>query len=214
MKAGTITAKLRDAVQVKFFEDGAERIRFKNIEIPDALKELEIRDFAFDVPTDGTSKITFQLFFDDGILPTEFPPARPRITRAEKAAMKAMAQDVEEQPIPEAELVQLPKGAGGEEPIEEPQKPMLNANEIANTKPVPETIHPANMELHFNVQGKDRKALADAMHEILGEEFKYVPGNVCGYVGGGYTIDKDGTVTGAYNAELIEVLEGHGYTAL
>jgi hypothetical protein len=35
-----------------------------------------------------------------------------------------------------------------------------------------------------------------AMHEIIGEEFKYVPGNVCGYVGGGYTIDKDGTVTG------------------
>jgi hypothetical protein len=69
------------------------------------------------------------------------------------------------------------------------------------------------MKLRFNVQGKDRKVLVDAMHEILGEEFKYVPGNVCGYVVGGYTIDKDGTVTGEYNAELIEALEGRGYTA-
>ncbi|MDR1001808.1 MAG: hypothetical protein LBL82_00855 [Oscillospiraceae bacterium] len=194
MKAGTITAKLRDAVQVRFFEDGAERIRFKNIEIPDALKELEIRDFAFDVPTDGSSKITFQLFFDDGILPTEFPPARPRVTRAEKAAMKAAAQETEEQPIPEAELVQLPSAEMGDEPAEE----------------TPD--EPADMELRFNVQGKDRKALVDTMHEILGEEFKYVPGNICGYVGGGYTIDKDGTVTGAYNAELIKALEERGYS--
>jgi hypothetical protein len=203
MKAGTITAKLRDAVQVRFFEDGAERIRFKNIEIPDALKELEIRDFAFDVPTDGSSKITFQLFFDDGILPTEFPPARPRISRAEKAAMKAAAQEVEGQPIPEAELVQLPSAETDDEAAEEmPEEPM------------PITDEPADMELRFNVQGKDRKALVDAMHEILGDEFKYVPGNVCGYVGGGYTIDKDGTVTGAYNAELINALDERGFKAV
>jgi hypothetical protein len=202
MKAGTITAKLRDAVQVRFFEDGAERIRFKNIEIPDALKELEIRDFAFDVPTDGSSKITFQLFFDDGILPTEFPPARPRVSRAEKAAMKAAAQEAEEQPIPEAELVQFPSAETDDEPTEE------TPEELA-----PIADEPADMELRFNVQGKDRKALVDTMHEILGEEFKYVPGNVCGYVGGGYTIDKDGTVKGAYNAELIEALKGRGYMA-
>jgi hypothetical protein len=187
MKAGIITAKLRDAVQVRFFEDGAERIRFKNIKIPDALKELEIRDFAFDVPADGSSKITFQLFFDDGILPTEFPPARLRVTRAEKAALKAVMQEIEEKPISKTELVQLPSADTDGEP--------------------------ADMELRFNVQGKDRKALVEAMHEILSEEFKYVPGNVCGYVGGGYTIDKDGTVTGAYSAELIEALKERGYTA-
>jgi hypothetical protein len=57
MKAGKITAKLRDAVQVRFFETGAECIRFKNIEISDALKELEIRDFDFDIRTDGSVRL-------------------------------------------------------------------------------------------------------------------------------------------------------------
>jgi hypothetical protein len=123
MKAGTITAKLRDAVQVRFFEDGAE-------------------------------------------------------------------------------LVQLPSAETNDEPTEG------TAEEIA-----PTANEPTDIELHFNVQGKDRKALVEAMHEILGIEFKYVPGNVCGYVGGGYTIGKDGTVTGAYNAELIEALKQRGYTA-
>ena len=83
MQAKTITAKLRDAVPVRFMESGEEKARYKNIDIPDSLKELEIRDFAFDVVTDG--KITFQLFFDEGILPTEFPAAREKVTRAAKA---------------------------------------------------------------------------------------------------------------------------------
>jgi hypothetical protein len=87
MQAGKITAKLRDAVLVNFFEDGASRVVYRNIDIPDSLKELEIRDFAFDISTEG--KITFRLFFDNGILPAEFPPIREKMTRAEKAAAKA-----------------------------------------------------------------------------------------------------------------------------
>ena len=53
MKCGKLTAKLRDAVQVRFYENGREIKRYKNIEIPDAVKELEFQDFKFDVPLTG-----------------------------------------------------------------------------------------------------------------------------------------------------------------
>ena len=59
MKAGTITAKLRDAVPVCFYENGSEVTRYRNIDIPDSLKELEIKDFAFNIAQDG--KITLTL---------------------------------------------------------------------------------------------------------------------------------------------------------
>jgi len=54
MKAGQITAKLRDAVPVHFFEDGEDRIQYRNIDIPDSLKTLEIMDFAFDIAAEAT----------------------------------------------------------------------------------------------------------------------------------------------------------------
>ena len=93
MQAKTITAKLRDAVPVRFMVEDAEVIRYRNIDIPDSLKELEITSFAFDTVTDG--KITFQLFFAQGILPQEFPAIREKMTRAEKAAAKAAAAETE-----------------------------------------------------------------------------------------------------------------------
>ena len=74
MKTGQITAKLRDAVPIEFYQEGNERARYRNIDIPDSLKELEITDFKFITPEDG--KITFRLFFEDGILPAVFPPIR------------------------------------------------------------------------------------------------------------------------------------------
>jgi hypothetical protein len=89
MKAGTITAKIRDAVWVRFMEGETEKIRYRNIEMPLEFKDFEITDFTFDVPTDASGKITFKLYFAEGILPEEFPAPRPRVTRAEKAAAKA-----------------------------------------------------------------------------------------------------------------------------
>jgi hypothetical protein len=183
LKAGIITAKLRDAVQVRFFEDGAERIRF-------------------DVPTDGSGKITFQLFFDDGILLTEFPPARPRISRAEKAAMK-VAQKTEEQLIPETERVQLPS-AGIEDNAAEEMPAPIETESIA--------VH-ESMAISCNVTGSERRSLVNAISSILDAPTKYLGAPNFIYEVGGYEISHDGTVTGAYNAELIEALEGRGYTA-
>ena len=67
MKCGKLTAKLRDAVPVRFYENGREVKRYKNIEIPDVVKELEFQDFKFDVPLNGA--ITFKIFFGQGVLP-------------------------------------------------------------------------------------------------------------------------------------------------
>ena len=87
MKCGKLTAKLRDAVPVRFYEEGKEIKRYKNIEIPDAIKELEFQDFKFDVPLSGA--ITFRIFFAPGILPEVWPEPRQRRTRAQIAAEKA-----------------------------------------------------------------------------------------------------------------------------
>lgn len=95
MKAGRITAKLRDAVHVSFMVGEDEMAWYKNIEIPDALKELEIKDFAFNVRSDG--KIEFILQFEAGVLPKHFPPKRERKNRVARTDTKgASAPDSKE----------------------------------------------------------------------------------------------------------------------
>ena len=91
MKTGKITAKLRDAVPVCLMVNGEEVKRYKNIELPDALKEVEMTDFHFNVHMDG--KITFEIHYEEGALPEIFPEARTRVSRAAKAAAKAAAQE-------------------------------------------------------------------------------------------------------------------------
>ena len=87
MKTGRITAKLRDAVPVCLMAEGKEVKRYKNIELPDSIKEVELLDFHFNVPADG--KITFEISYAQGVLPEVFPEPRAKVTRAEKAAAKA-----------------------------------------------------------------------------------------------------------------------------
>ena len=95
MKTGKITAKLRDAVPVCLIVEGKEVKRYKNIELPDAIKEIEMRDFHFYIPQDG--RITFQIHYEKGALPDVFPAPRAKMTRAEKAAARAAAQTEMEQ---------------------------------------------------------------------------------------------------------------------
>ena len=101
MKCGKLTAKLRDAVPVCFIEEGKEIKRVKNIEIPDAIKELEYKGFKFDVPMSGA--ITFKIYFEPGTLPETWPEPRQRKTRAKKDEIAApvsadAAQDAPEMP--------------------------------------------------------------------------------------------------------------------
>ena len=87
MKAAKITAKIRDAVPVCIYAEGEEKARFKNIELPDEIKALEIQDFGFDI--DAAGWISFRLYFEPGILPAELPEPRPQLTREQKRAAKA-----------------------------------------------------------------------------------------------------------------------------
>lgn len=88
MKCGKLTAKLRDAVPVCFIEEGKEIKRVKNIEIPDAIKELEYKGFKFDVPMSGA--ITFKIYFEPGTLPESWPEPRQRKSRTPKADPEPM----------------------------------------------------------------------------------------------------------------------------
>ena len=100
MNAGKITAKLRDAVPVCLMVNGEEVKRYKNIELPDAIKEVEMIDFHFNVHMDG--KITFEIHFEEGVL----PEARTRVRRAAKAAVLAPQNDeTQEEPVAEPETV-------------------------------------------------------------------------------------------------------------
>lgn len=87
MKTGKITAKLRDAVPVCLMVDGEEVMRYKNIELPNSIKEIEMLDFQFNPHMDG--KITFDIHYEEGALPEIFPEARTPARRAAKAAAQA-----------------------------------------------------------------------------------------------------------------------------
>ena len=126
MKTGKITAKLRDAVPVCLMVNGEEVKRYKNIELPDELKEVEMTDFHFNVHMDG--KITFEIHYEEGILPEIFPEARTRVSRAAKAAAKAAAQESTEVMTVEA-TVPEERSQTEEIPAEDPGEPATEGNE-------------------------------------------------------------------------------------
>ncbi len=47
--------------------EGQEVKRYKNIDMPDMLKEVEMLDFHFNVPENG--KVTFEINYAQGVLP-------------------------------------------------------------------------------------------------------------------------------------------------
>ena len=173
MECGKLTAKLRDAVPACFIENGKEIKRFKNIEIPDELKELEIKDFKFHVPQD--EKIVFHLIFDKGVLPEVFPTERPKMTRATKAAEKATTQQATPKPEAAVKLITgevkptapatAPKAGTTPEskPTATAAKPEVKAADPA-TKPVPEkaAAKEAKPEVAKATPGKDTKPITPA----------------------------------------------------
>lgn len=221
MKTGKITAKLRDAVPVCLMVNGEEVKRYKNIELPDMLKEVELTDFHFNVHMDG--KITFEIHYEPGVLPEVFPEARARVTRAAKAAAKAASkaeQEIEAPEIPadtpaheETALALIPEALVFAAPA--------NTEEItaeAETAEEPVTMEepseePATMEILYNVTGPRRKELAAAVGDFIGAKPKYMKAPTYAFTVEGYTIGRDGTLTGAENKALIEALAAQGFTA-
>ena len=208
MKCGKLTAKLRDAVPVCFIEEGKEIKWVKNIEIPDAIKELEYKGFKFDVPMSGA--ITFKIYFEPGTLPETWPEPRQRKTRAKKDEIAAPAGEDAAQDAPE-----MAREAADPQPEEFPQDEVEAAEESAETaseddpgekeEPIPETV-----EIHYDVPGSARKALASAIGEIIGTYPSYQAAPSFAYIIGEYTLDRNGVLTGPRNSQLMLTLDQDG----
>ena len=198
MKTGKITAKLRDAVPVCLMVNGEEVKRYKNIELPDARKEVEMTDFHFNVHMDG--KITFEIHYEEGALPEVFPEARTRVSRAAKAAAKAAAQESTEVMAVEAA-----------EPEESPQTDVIPAEDLGETTTVGNETE--GIEAVYNVTGVRRKELVAAVGDFIGAKPEYLRAPTYAFAVGSYNIDKEGTLTGPENPALIESLKEQGFIA-
>ena len=204
MKTGKITAKLRDAVPVCLMVNGEEVKRYKNIELPDMLKEVEMTDFHFNVHTDG--KITFEIHYKEGVLPEVLPEARTRVSRAAKAAAKVAMQ----QPAGDEAAETIEPAIKGEpedsQPTDEPQAE--DSGETTNEESEPEGI-----EVIYNVTGIRRKELVVAVCEFIGAKPEYLTAPTYAFAVGSYNIDKEGTLSGPENPTLIESLKEQGFIA-
>lgn len=204
MKTGKITAKLRDAVPVCLMVNGEEVKRYKNIELPDMLKEVEMTDFHFNVHMDG--KITFEIHYEEGVLPEVFPEARTRVSRAAKAAAKAAMQQPAEDETAEAIEPAVEDEPEDSQPTDAPQTE--NPGELTAEETEPEGI-----EVVYNVTDIRRKELVVAVGDFVGAKPEYLRAPTYAFAVGSYNIDKEGTLTGPENPALIESLKEQGFVA-
>ena len=206
MKTGKITAKLRDAVPVCLMVEGEEVMRYKNIQLPDMLKEVEMTDFHFNVHMDG--KITFEIHYEQGVLPEVFPEARTRVSRAAQRAAKATGEAAlaEEATLPaqeETALAIIP-----EAPVEAAEG---EASSEASEETMEEVSENSTMEIHYNATGPRRKELATAVGAFLEATPVYQKAPTYAFAIGEYIIDRDGTLIGTENHALTEALAEQGF---
>lgn len=69
------------------------------------------------------------------------------------------------------------------------------------------------MEIHYNVTGPRRKELAAAVGNFIGMAPVYMKAPTYGFAVGNYIIDRNGTLTGEENKELIDALAAQDFTA-
>ena len=207
MKTGKITAKLRDAVPVCLMVEGKEVKRYKNIELPDSIKEVELLDFHFNVPMDG--KITFEIHYASGVLPEVFPEPKGRVTRTAKAAAKAQKDIPEASPItetPEQEKAMAEPETAADTHEQEAESPEPAENAETRTES-------GTMEISYNITGPRRKELATAVGNFSGAAPVYQKAPTYAFAIGSYIIDRNGTLRGEKNEALMEVLAAQGFTA-
>ena len=225
MECGKLTAKLRDAVPVCFIEDGKEVKRFKNIEIPDEIKKLPYQSFEFSVSVTGA--ITFKIMFEEGVLPKVWPEARTRKSRTPKAADPEPMPEEPAQDAVEAISDALAQAQEEGQPVDEIAQAAADGAEItteiieaedggheiiitAEDEPDDEQL-PETMEIHYDVPGSARKALASAIGEIIGAYPSYQAAPSFAYIIGEYTLDRNGVLTGPRNSQLMLTLDQDGY---
>ena len=185
MECGRLTAKLRDAVPVIFIEEGREPKRYRNIEIPDEIKELEYKDFKLDVPETG--QITFKIFFDPGVLPEVWPEARTRKHRVKSSEGTTIDAN----------------GAVEEERTQEQNAPegLLEASDAISTE----------VDVDYHVSGERRKELVNTLGELLEAKPEYLGMPTGAYRVGAYQVSMEGVLSGPDDPELIEALAANGF---
>ena len=161
-------------------------------------------DFHFNVHMDG--KITFEIHYEEGVLPEVFPEARTRVSRAAKAAAKAAMQ----QPA-EAEAAEATEPAAADE--SEDSQPTDEHQAENPGEPITEENEPEGIETAYNVTGIRRKELVVAVGDFIGTKPEYLKAPTYAFAVGSYNIDKEGTLTGPENPALIESLKEQGFVA-
>ena len=184
--------------------NGEEVKRYKNIELPNMLKEVEMTDLHFNVHMDG--KITFEIHYEEGVFPEVFPEARTRVSRAAKAAAKAAMQQPAEDAAAEATEPAAADEPEDSQPIDEPQAE--NPGE-----PTAGETEPEGIEVAYNVTGIRRKELVVAVGDFIGTKPEYLKAPTYAFAVGSYNVDKEGTLTGPENPALLENLKEQGFVA-
>ena len=180
MKAAKITAKLRDAVPVCIYTMGEEQARYKNIELPDSIKALEIMDFGFDI--DATGWISFHLYFDQGILPEEFPEARAPKHRKSKERQTS-GPDAWSEPATEENAPENPGEPSDdiaaylpadEEVIDTADLAAAAAEVIAAAGGTEITVTPAPGE-DYSIETPEGNIIAEIRHKDITDEAEETP---------------------------------------
>lgn len=129
---------------------------------------------------------------------------------AVEAISDALAQAQEEgQPVDE--IVQA--AADGAEITTEIIEAEDGGHEIiitAEDEPDDEQL-PETMEIHYDVPGSARKALASAIGKIIGTYPSYQAAPSFAYIIGEYTLDRNGVLNGPRNSQLMLTLDQVGY---
>lgn len=151
-----------------------------------------------------TGKITFEIHYEQGVLPEVFPEARIRVSRT---AQKAAKSEREAAPAEEATI-----------PIQEetalaviPEAP-AEAEEVAEKIKAEDVAEDSAMEIHYNATGPRRKELATAVGSFFDIAPVYQKAPTYAFAIGEYTINRDGTLIGAENPALTEALAEQGFT--
>lgn len=117
--------------------------------------------------------------------------------------------------IPETPVTFQPKqveeSATEAEPAADTKEPAAEATELAaDTEADKES---GTMEISYNVTGPRRKELATAIGEFIGMAPVYMRAPTYGFAISNYILDRNGTLRGEENKELVEALAAQGFTA-
>jgi len=216
MKAAKITAKLRDAVPVCLYANGEEQVRYKNIELPDSIKALEVVDFGFDI--DAAGWISFRLHFDDGVLPEEFPAPRPpnrrKLKERQTSGPDAWSELATEENAPEnpgkpSDNIEDYLPAPGEDYTIATAEGNIIAEIHHGELP---SIETSTVETSFNVTGARRKELVAAIAEAIDQQAEYLGAPSFAYAIGHLRLDKTGTLHGEPPFGLLTALAERSFS--